>query len=88
MYLTDLPRVFIFASVCSSDNLGSNSALLSAPTVTQDRGGSGGGLGGWRRGGDTAQTQANMGEQQGGDYDMLSDTTDLFNIYIYKTNYL
>ena len=88
MYLTDLPRVFIFASVCPSDNLGSNSALEATPTVAKHRGGSGGGLGGGRRGGDTAQTQANMGEQQGGDYDMLSDTTDLFNIYIYKTNYL
>ena len=80
MYLTDLPRVFIFASVCPSDDLGSNSALEAAPTVSHHRGGSGGGLGGGRGRGHAAQTQAHMGEQQGGDYNMLSDTPDLFYV--------
>ena len=80
MYLTDLPRVFIFASVCPSDDLGPNSALEAAPTVADHRGGSGGGLGGGRGRGHAAQTQANMGEQQRGDYNMLSDTPGLFYV--------
>ena len=82
MFLTDLPRVFIFASVRPSDDLGSNSALDAAPTVSHHRGGSGGGLG-WGRGrgrGHAAQTQADMGEQQGGDCNILSDMPDLFYV--------